>query len=317
MLKKRLLTALILAPLLIWIIKLPNPIYFQALLVVIGVIAVKEWGVLAQFTKARHYVFFVFLCLFYIAFMAALVFILSGLAIIPMIGLPLIWWMFNLVFIFTYPKSQKYFYGNVYLRAMNGVMLLLPSLLMLGYLQAGDADMLLFLLLIIWSADIGSYFAGKHFGKHLLAPKISPKKTIEGVLGGMLGSMVLTAILSAWVYQQVELKHLLLSALIALVSVVGDLYESLFKRAANVKDSGSILPGHGGILDRIDSLLPVIVVFPLLLIFVLPPQSDCEIQAQQLSKKHNTSYICTPEGIQKISPINPDLFSLPSAPILK
>lgn len=317
MLKQRLLTALILAPILVWIIKLPNPIYFQILLVIIGVIAVKEWGYLAQFNKARHYAFFAFFCLFYIVFMGGVIFILPGAAGVLIIGLSLIWWVFNLVFIFNYPKSQKYFYGNVYLRAMNGVMLLVPSLLMLGFLQASNADMLLFLLLIIWSADIGAYFVGKYFGKHLLAPKISPKKTIEGVLGGMLGSMILTAILSAWIYQQVELKHLLLSALIALVSVVGDLYESLFKRAANIKNSGSILPGHGGILDRIDSLLPVSIVFPLLLIFVQPAQSDCEIQAQQLSEKHNTPYICTPEGIQKIPPINPNLFSLPSAPILK
>lgn len=256
MLKQRLITALVLAPLLIWIIKLPDPIYFQILLVIVGIIGATEWVKLAQFNQIRHYAFFVALWLFFIIFMTRSIF--------PIIVLSLTWWMFNLGFIFRYPKSQNFWYGNVYLRAINGVFLLAPSLLLLGLLQKYNANGLLFLLLIIWSADTGAYFVGKHFGKRLLAPKISPKKTVEGMLGGVFASMVLTAILSAWVYQQVELKHLILTALIALMSVVGDLYESLFKRAAKVKNSGAILPGHGGILDRIDSLTSAVVLFVLL-----------------------------------------------------
>lgn len=281
MLKQRLLTALILAPILVLIIKLPNPIYFQILLVVVGIIAAIEWGKLAQFSKIIHYVFFAFLCWLFIALTLWFMFVVQ--VIMPIIVLSLAWWALNLGFILRYPKSQKYWYGNVYLRALNGALLLAPSLLFLGLLQATDAHSILFLLLIIWSADIGAYFAGKRFGKHLLAPKISPKKTIEGVVGGVFASMILTAILSVWFYQQIELKYLLLSGLIALMSVLGDLYISLFKRAANLKDSGAILPGHGGILDRIDSLTSAVILFVLLAMLVPVPQSDYEKPAQQLS----------------------------------
>jgi phosphatidate cytidylyltransferase len=123
--------------------------------------------------------------------------------------------------------------------------------------------LLMYLLSLVWVADIGAYFSGKQFGKHKLAPGISPGKTWEGVIGGL----VLNALWITLVYQLsdgwglVYPGFLLLGILTAALSVVGDLYESILKREAGVKDSGRILPGHGGILDRIDSVIAATPVY--------------------------------------------------------
>ena len=160
----------------------------------------------------------------------------------------------------------------------NGNWPLLPRVLMLGigldllwicvhdlvYLQAeyGGA-MLLYLFSLVWIADIGAYFSGRKFGKHKLAPSISPGKTWEGLIGGLLTNLV-------WVIGVYQfgsdwglgfLPFLLIGLATSLISVVGDLFESILKREAGVKDSGKLLPGHGGILDRVDSVIAAAPVF--------------------------------------------------------
>jgi phosphatidate cytidylyltransferase len=132
------------------------------------------------------------------------------------------------------------------------------------------------LLLIVWLADIGAYFAGKAFGRHKLAPAISPGKTWEGAVGGWVAVMVVSiaaVLLHAFeptlysvLASQLGLPHVIfvLTVLVGF-SVVGDLFESLLKRQAGVKDSSGLLPGHGGVLDRIDALLPVLPLAMLLL----------------------------------------------------
>lgn len=135
---------------------------------------------------------------------------------------------------------------------------------------------LLSVLLIVWTADTAAYFAGRAFGRTKLAPQISPGKTREGVIGAVLGNLLLAAGLSQWswsspanpagniFYWMTESigypLMLAVTVLLTLVSVMGDLYESLLKRVAKVKDSGSILPGHGGVLDRIDAVIAVLPV---------------------------------------------------------
>ena len=135
---------------------------------------------------------------------------------------------------------------------------------------------LLSVLLLVWVADTAAYFAGRAFGRRKLAPSISPGKTWEGVLGALLGNLLLSVALSQWVSGPSEVPALtifnlvggqvggvflfLFVILITLVSVVGDLYESLLKRLRGVKDSSGLLPGHGGVLDRIDALMAVFPV---------------------------------------------------------
>jgi len=125
------------------------------------------------------------------------------------------------------------------------------------------SEWLLYSLSLVWVADTGAYFSGKKFGKHKLAPNISPGKTKEGLLGALISTSLYS--LMASFYFSLDTEHsamlILLSIILTFISVSGDLYFSFLKREAGVKDSGNILPGHGGILDRIDSVLAAMPVF--------------------------------------------------------
>lgn len=134
-----------------------------------------------------------------------------------------------------------------------------------GFRPELSADLLSFFFLVIFGSDIGAFYAGKAFGKHKLAPSISPGKTWEGVAGGVLAALLLSAIAHFWFFRELPLKLALpLGAVITILGIFGDLTESALKRSAGAKDAAKILPGHGGLLDRLDSLLfnaPVIYYF--------------------------------------------------------
>jgi phosphatidate cytidylyltransferase len=118
----------------------------------------------------------------------------------------------------------------------------------------------LFLLLLVVAADVGAYFAGRQFGRHKLAPKVSPGKTWEGVLGGIAAAALMAIVGTAWFEVDVA-AFIGVCAVVVIASIVGDLTESLFKRHAGLKDSGTILPGHGGVLDRVDSVTAAAPIF--------------------------------------------------------
>jgi phosphatidate cytidylyltransferase len=121
---------------------------------------------------------------------------------------------------------------------------------------AGGEWLVLFLALVTWAADTGAYYAGTLWGRHLLAPRISPKKTVEGLLGGMGLAVVAALLAQVWFVPQLSpMDMVVLGVVLTGAGLFGDLSESAIKRRVGVKDSGSILPGHGGMLDRIDSLL--------------------------------------------------------------
>ncbi len=129
----------------------------------------------------------------------------------------------------------------------------------------GDAGrkLILSLLFIVWAADIGAYYTGRAFGRRALAPAISPGKTIEGAIGAMLLSLLVAALIGLLLWNSLSILWLLLAIVVTLVSIVGDLIESREKRASGKKDSGKLLPGHGGLLDRVDSTLAAAPVFTL------------------------------------------------------
>jgi phosphatidate cytidylyltransferase len=134
----------------------------------------------------------------------------------------------------------------------------LPALALLWVRERGGLDLLIWVFIVTWSTDIGAYFAGRKFGKRKLAPSISPKKTVEGLYGGIAAAALLGG---AWVLAMGLAKPLLVAApLFAIAAQGGDLFESALKRRAGVKDSSNLLPGHGGVLDRLDGLVPVAVL---------------------------------------------------------
>lgn len=125
-----------------------------------------------------------------------------------------------------------------------------------GFPHALAADLLSFFFLILMGADIGAYYVGRAIGKHKLAPTISPGKTWEGVAGGVLAALILAAVSHYWFFPELPLRFALpLAAVMVALGILGDLTESALKRGAGAKDAAKILPGHGGILDRLDSLL--------------------------------------------------------------
>lgn len=168
------------------------------------------------------------------------------------------WWLVAALWIIAVPglPARR-------IAPLAGVLVLVPTFLSLSRILTGAGRGYVFLLLLlIWAADIGAYFAGRAFGRHPLAPLVSPKKTWEGALGGFVASFAVAAV-AIYALPLPPAAFVLLTAGTVAVSIVGDLTESLFKRGAGLKDSGSILPGHGGVLDRIDSLTAAAPLFAL------------------------------------------------------
>jgi len=168
-----------------------------------------------------------------------------------------VWWFTAFIWTFLFPTPIP---GVV--RWLAGALVLVPLFVALLFLYRVSPQILLFALLIVWAADMGAYFAGKQFGRVKLAPSISPGKTWEGVFGGLTVVAVLTVI---WAHlTDMELAVMLPFCLaVGALSVVGDLTVSMFKRTAGVKDSGKLFPGHGGVLDRVDSVSAAAPLFSL------------------------------------------------------
>jgi phosphatidate cytidylyltransferase len=257
MLKQRIITAIIaLAILAIVLFALPV-VAARAVIAAIIVAGAWEWGgFLFAGRTALRLVYLVFVA----GAIAALFLALPNHELLENVfRLALCWWLIALVWMRFFPTPIP--------KAVSwicGLLVLLPAWAALDHLYAENPRLLLFALLIVWIADIGAYFVGRRFGRVKLAPKISPGKTWEGVLGGLAAVALLAAVGSPLL--GVDIKVLIPFCLaVSMLSVVGDLTVSMFKRSAGVKDSGTLFPGHGGVLDRIDSVTAAAPLFALAL----------------------------------------------------
>ena len=172
-------------------------------------------------------------------------------------------WIMALSWVIKFPTSTNWYGQRL---SIMGMVILTAAISAMFFLWSQSPWWLMYVFLLVWCADSGAYFVGRKFGKRKMSPNVSPNKSIEGLIGGLITGMIVVLGISLYKLQLsgVELGLFIgLSLVTILASVLGDLFESMLKRRAGVKDSGTILPGHGGILDRIDSLLSATPIFAL------------------------------------------------------
>ncbi len=181
------------------------------------------------------------------------------------LALGVIWWSLAVSLVRAYPDKVS-LWASRPVQGGIGLLLLLPAWwgLVVLHRQNDGSWWLLYAFLLVWGADTGAYFAGRAFGKHKLAPSVSPGKTVEGLLGGLAVTAVIAVLVAMQTkaLESVSLGWFLLVSMVAVLgSVFGDLAESMFKRHRGIKDSSQVLPGHGGVLDRIDSITAAVPLF--------------------------------------------------------
>lgn len=233
-----------------------TPILFAPLLAVGVTIAAHEWTKLMP--KWRQPVVFVLmvLALTLVSLVIEITWVMWWLA-------SLVIWLMAMSWVTKFPTHTNW-YGRKL--ALMGVVILIAAITAMFYLWQQSPWWLMYVFLLVWCADSGAYFVGRKLGRRKMAPNVSPNKSMEGLAGGIVTGLIVVIAISVFKLQLSGIALIafaLLSVITILVSVLGDLFESMLKRRANVKDSGTILPGHGGILDRIDSLLSATPIFAL------------------------------------------------------
>ncbi len=271
MTRTRLLAALVMAPLAIAAVLLLSTPWMAALSAAAFLIGLWEWLRLAEIDDpiARGVLLVVNLLL-----MVALVWAsrsATGGSLILfqlMVMLGVIWWLLAVIWLRHYDFASDHDTHARVFKLAAATLSVIPAWCALALIHASQPHgnrWLLVALMIVWAADSGAYFAGRKFGKTKLSPRISPNKTVEGLVGGVIAGMIVA--LAAAPLAGASMQQLPYVAIVAiwtiLFSVVGDLYESLLKRHVGAKDSSHLIPGHGGVLDRIDSVLAALPVFAL------------------------------------------------------
>ncbi|MBI3771210.1 MAG: phosphatidate cytidylyltransferase [Gammaproteobacteria bacterium] len=239
---------------------------FSLVLAGIALVGAWEWAGLITLTKIWMRLLYVVVIGLLIATILAVPLSDSGLRCLLFIAA--LWWVGALIWVLRYRGQSGLTSRDVVIGVVGGVVVLVPTWLGLSELHGYSGNgpqWLLYVMILIWCADSGAYFTGRRWGRNKLAPHVSPGKSWEGVYGALAITLLVSLVASKlFELSTADLIWFLpLSMITVLISIVGDLLESLFKRRAGVKDSGRILPGHGGVLDRIDSLTAAGPVFAL------------------------------------------------------
>ncbi|WP_299873142.1 phosphatidate cytidylyltransferase [uncultured Cocleimonas sp.] len=257
-LKQRIITAFVLiAAVFASVLLLPNIWFAVVALLVFVSISGWEWSRLVSLEGFHRGLYVAWLLL--VAYFA---YRWNDFRLIVMV-LGLFWWAFVLVLLAIYEQGTMLYKENKWLLRVSAFFVLIPAWVGLITLHQLHPSLVIYLIALVAMADTGAYFTGKAFGKNKLAPELSPGKTREGMLGGLLGATTLS-IFGAWYFALPVhdwVYFIFLSMVVAIMSVAGDLFESLMKREVGLKDSGNILPGHGGILDRVDGILAALPIF--------------------------------------------------------
>lgn len=275
--KQRIITALILAPLVILAIFFLPMAWFSAFVGGLCLVGFWEWS---RLLKPRNLALTmlpgVVLCgLILLYFNQNLTLLYKVNATDHFVlGVSALWWCLASLLVITFPRSQLLWSGSKWLKQVFGMLTIVPFFLSILILKAQliqvdpyyGARLVIFVCFIVWAADTGAYFFGKFTGKRKMAPHVSPNKTIEGLIGGVVTSLAISSAMAYWLDIHFVSHWALLGIVFitVLASVMGDLVESMFKREAGIKDSSRIIPGHGGLLDRIDSLTAAFPIFAFL-----------------------------------------------------
>jgi phosphatidate cytidylyltransferase len=255
------LTTLVAAPLAIWIVGWSHAYVFDAAVALIAGLALHEFLILGErkgFRVPKT------LCLAVMLFIVA-AFILEPISVemgvfVALLLIPASYVVTSADLETALPASGIAVMATLYVGMLGGSLIRLRQ----DFPEHGP-KLVFFLLIVVWVGDAGAYYVGKNFGKHRLSPRISPKKSVEGLAGGVTSSMLVAVGIHYAFFPQFPLVHAIIAgAVLSLAGVVGDLAESMWKRSAAVKDSGTLIPGHGGFLDRFDSIFfttPMLYVY--------------------------------------------------------
>lgn len=271
MLKQRITTGIVLAVIFLTALFAFNELVFTVFLFFVAALCAWEWARLSGLEAVASRVIYSVGILVLMLILQLAVTDQASFRYIVLFSM--LWWIGVCLTLYMAPLGKLSSKGLSTYTLISGPLTIAPAMLSAQYLrdgEGGSAWMLLFALALVWAMDIGAYFTGKRFGKNKLAPQISPGKTIEGVLGGVAASLVLWLMVMLLRSTSEPSAMILLFAVVTAgpLSVVGDLYESRAKRMAGMKDSGTILPGHGGILDRLDSAFAALPLFSFALVWL-------------------------------------------------
>jgi len=266
----RWITALILVPILLWVLIKGSTLLLAAVVSIVAIFAMGEYLKII-FKNDDNPVPNTIKVISYAASITLIVGACLGSWEIEFLILSLNLMALSIFVLSEFADNQEVF--QLIAKQVLGIVYIPISLSLLIFMKEFDQGnfWIIWLLITVFSNDTGAFYGGKFFGKNALSPNISPNKTIEGSIGGIITSLIVGFIFSVIFFKDFSLSFLMIPAslMLAIAGQVGDLFESAMKRASNIKDSGSILPGHGGMLDRIDGLLLAIPVLYVYLVFIV------------------------------------------------